>query len=316
MFECLVSLGSNLGDRRTLLVDAARRLAAHADVVDFRASRLYTTPPIGGPGGQEPFLNAVAAFRTPAAARDVLGWLQEIEQELGRQRKIRWDARSIDLDVVLYGDLTGGGSDLIVPHPRYTARLFVLLPACDVVPQWQDPRFGWTIERLTQHLQAAAPSLALVGGDVAVRNRLSQQVAEQLGIRWFAAPTLPATAALTANAPAHSGQYAGGTASELNIDVANDERWIAAAAPPLPSTAAGFDSGRNRWPRLVVRLQQTDAEHRWPAPHQIWPRGGDWPEYRLEIDDRQWALQELVSAFDSLQCSVEPASEDGNWYVE
>ncbi len=88
------------------------------------ASRLFETPPIGGPAGQEPFLNAVAAFDTDASARQILELLQQTEQRLGRTRNLRWDSRSIDLDVVLHGELVGGGTGLIVPHPRYTARQF------------------------------------------------------------------------------------------------------------------------------------------------------------------------------------------------
>ncbi|WP_153555769.1 2-amino-4-hydroxy-6-hydroxymethyldihydropteridine diphosphokinase [Roseimaritima sediminicola] len=314
-FECLVSLGSNLGQRQGLLTEAARRLAVHPLVREFRTSRLFTTPPIGGPGGQEPFLNAVAAFRTAAPAREILLWLQAIEQQLGRERKIRWDARSIDLDVVLYGDLTGGGSDLIVPHPRYTARLFVLLPACDIVPTWCDPRFGWTIQRLTDHLLAAPPSLALVGGDADCRNRFCEQVARRLDIPWFAAPPLPAAPAVAANAPADAASYGTNISGQVQIEADPGQAWIAAAPPVLPTVAEEATwSANHRLPRLLVRLQQTDALHRWPAPHQIWPRGGRWPEYRLEIGDPQWAVEELVSAFDSLRCPVTAASDDGDWW--
>ena len=117
----------------------------------MKASRLFETPPIGGPSGQEPFLNAVAAFETDASAREILDLLQQTEQRLGRTRNLRWDSRSIDLDVVLHGALVGGTSDLIVPHPRYTARQFVLKPACDVAADYRDPRFGWDLRTLSQH---------------------------------------------------------------------------------------------------------------------------------------------------------------------
>jgi len=312
---CLVSFGSNLGDRQALLAAAAKQLSQHSQIHDFRTSRLFTTPPIGGPGGQSAFLNAVAAFRTDAPAREVLSWLQGIEQELGRQRKIRWDARSIDLDVVLYGDLMGGGSNLIVPHPRYTARMFVLEPACDVVPNWQDPRFGWTIERLTKHLRATPPSLALIGGEVAVRNRLCERVADRLEIPWVAAPPLADSPGLAGNVALDGVLYRTAPVAPVQWDVPADRPWIAACAPPLPKSSLSDHAADDfHLPRLLVRLQQTAAEHRWPAPHQIWPTGGAWPEYRLEIDDEQWAVEELVSAFDSLQCTVQPTTEGGHWY--
>ena len=107
MPHCLVSFGSNLGDRMERIRSAAQAIAAHEGVATFVASRLYETPPIGGPQGQEPFLNGVARIETSLGAVDVLKLLQEIELNLGRQRFVRWDSRSIDLDVVLYGDLLG-----------------------------------------------------------------------------------------------------------------------------------------------------------------------------------------------------------------
>lgn len=152
--QCLISLGSNLGDRHALMAEAVSRVAGWPGVARLRASRLFETPPIGGPGGQEPFLNAVAAFDTTLAAREVLGGLQEAELELGRERLARWGSRSIDLDVVLHGQLVGGGTGLVVPHPRYTARQFVLQPAGDVASHYRDPRFGWTLSRLAAHLNA------------------------------------------------------------------------------------------------------------------------------------------------------------------
>ena len=93
--QCLISFGSNLGDRHALVADAAKAVARLPAVADLRASRLFETPPIGGPTGQEPFLNAVAAFNTEASARKILDCLQTIEMDLGRQRRQRWGARAI-----------------------------------------------------------------------------------------------------------------------------------------------------------------------------------------------------------------------------
>lgn len=311
MPECLISLGSNLGDRATLLSQAAARVAALPDVASFRASRLFKTPPIGGPEGQSTFLNAVAAFSTAAAAKEVLGWLQQVELDLGRERKIRWDARSIDLDIVLYGDLTGGGSNLIVPHPRYAARRFVLQPACDVAADWIDPRFGWTLQQLSDHIQAAAPSLALVGQTAALRESLCRQVAERRSLTVVPQPPLPEPQPLAANVAVEQA-WAGALARPEVWRPPEAGPWIAAFAPSLPPT----DSARShdaRWPRLLVRLERPSAADRWPAPHQVFPRGGAWPEYRLEIDDFDWAVDELVSAYASLECPVQPITADGSW---
>ncbi|MCA9137742.1 MAG: 2-amino-4-hydroxy-6-hydroxymethyldihydropteridine diphosphokinase [Planctomycetales bacterium] len=298
--QCVISFGSNLGDRRELIAAAARRIA-ECDLIlagdALRTSRLFETPPIGGPGGQEPFLNAIGVFQTQSPARAVLDLLQHLESDLGRQRRLRWDARSIDLDVVLYGNLVGGTAGLVVPHPRYTARQFVLRPACDVAAHFRDPRFGWTLHELSEHLSADVPSLALVTGRKETRELLCHRLAEEHGI-----------AIRTAN---RFHFFAG----------ASENRWVSDFLPTLPARPQSQSdhpklpiSSLTGLPRLLVRIQQSSAADRWPAPHQMWPGGWRWPEYRLEIDDIDWAVSELASALDSMRCSAEPVTEDGHWW--
>ena len=343
--QCLISFGSNLGDRHALVADAAKAVARLPAVADLRASRLFETPPIGGPTGQEPFLNAVAAFNTEASAREILDCLQTIEMDLGRQRRQRWGARAIDLDVVLHGELVGGGTGLIVPHPRYTARQFVLRPACDVAAHYRDPRFGWTLERLANHIDQGTPSLALVGGDQAIREELCVRLATQFGITTFAARPFPERMKVVGNAPARVSQdrptsskvaslgrvveSATSTGKKADPQVQNPESgqagseicsvkaesgpWVSAFLPPLPHLASA-ETNSVSVPRLVVRLQSKTEKARWPAPHQMWPAGWRWPEYRLEIDDFDWAVSELVSALSSMRCPVEPVTVDGAWW--
>jgi 2-amino-4-hydroxy-6-hydroxymethyldihydropteridine diphosphokinase len=318
--QCLISFGSNLGDRDELIAAAARRIA-DSSVAEpscpLTTSRLFETPPIGGPGGQEPFLNAIGRLDTRASAREILELLQEIEHELGRQRRQRWDARSIDLDVVLHGELVGGGSGLIVPHPRYTARQFVLQPACDVAADLRDPRFGWTLKRLTEHLSAGVPSLALVGGDLSIRQQICDRLSAEYGIQTFAGQPSTHPIGVVANVPASlhgaSESLGGATAVPGQRIVATDDAWVAAYLPSLPA----LDSEQTQWatvPRLLARLQRTTAQTRWPAPHQMWPTGWRWPEYRLEIDDISWAVREVASALDSMRCPVTPITDDGHWW--
>lgn len=331
--QCLISFGSNLGDRHALIADAAKAVARVPMVNGLRASRLFETPPIGGPTGQEPFLNAVAAFDTEASAREILDCLQAIETDLGRQRRQRWGARAIDLDVVLHGELVGGGTGLIVPHPRYTARQFVLQPACDVAAHYRDPRFGWTLERLAKHIDEGTPSLALVGGDRAIREELCNRLASQFGITTFAAKPFAEGMKVVGNAPArvrHSRAKVSQTASSDHA-AASDEPvsqqfdsvicgvkahegpWVSAFLPCLPQlTSPETDSVGV--PRLVARMQATTDQTRWPAPHQMWPAGWRWPEYRLEIDDLDWAVSELASALSSMRCPVEPITAEGDWW--
>jgi 2-amino-4-hydroxy-6-hydroxymethyldihydropteridine diphosphokinase len=337
--QCLISFGSNLGDRYALIADAAKAVAGLPKVDELRASRLFETPPIGGPTGQEPFLNAVAAFDTMASAREVLDWLQVIETDLGRQRRQRWGARAIDLDVVLHGELVGGGTGLIVPHPRYTARQFVLKPACDVAAHYRDPRFGWTLKRLAEHIDQGVPSLALVGGDQAIREELCMRLASESGVTTFAAKPFAKPMKVVGNAPApvvHDSQAVadqslrvgkvagdkppaqdlelGGNSVDSIIRVSADVGpWVSAFMPPLPPLNSSETAAVNV-PRLVARMQSTTDQTRWPAPHQMWPAGWRWPEYRLEIDDLDWAVSELASALSSMRCPVEAVTVDGGWW--
>ena len=320
--QCIISLGSNLGDRHEIMASAARMIAGSC-VVDggFDTSRMFETPPIGGPGGQEPFLNAVAVFETSCSARQILDTLQASEQELGRQRKKRWDARSIDLDVVLHGNLVGGAKDLIVPHPRYTARQFVLQPACDVAAHFRDPRFGWTLGQLADHVSAGAPSLALVGGQRETRQKICRRLETEHGIKVFGGHEASPAMRVVGQAPASSppqeteGSTARQPRSEAGEPIVADagQPWVAGYLPPLPNLDAPQTS-LPTIPRLIALLQQTSAETRWPAPHQIWPSGWQWPEYRLEIDDLNWAVSEVASALESMRCPCQPITNDGNWW--
>jgi 2-amino-4-hydroxy-6-hydroxymethyldihydropteridine diphosphokinase len=312
--QCLISFGSNLGQRESLIAQAAEALSRSPLVCRFRTSRLYETPPIGGPGGQEPFLNAVAALETDAPAREILNLLQTLETSLGRQRRQRWDSRSIDLDVVLHGQLVGGHKALVVPHPRYTARRFVLRPACDVAAHFRDPRFGWTLQRLADHLDQGLPSLALVGGDVQTRNRLCQRLADEHQVVVFPADPPARPLGVVANAPGPDfGCRVPTGRGESEIVLCDPSAWVSAFVPPLPA-ADGEGSGRPEVPRLIVRIQPVAAEAIWPAPHRMWPAGWRWPEYRLELTDLDWAVGELASALDSMRCPVRPVTPDGHWW--
>jgi len=312
MPQCLISFGANLGDRDSSIVTAARELASFPEVENFRASRLYETPAIGGPSGQSSFLNGVAVFDTTARAREVLLWLQSLEEKLGRQRHERWAARSIDLDVVLHGALIGGGNDLTVPHPRYTARRFVLRPACDVAPNYRDPRFGWTLQQLADHLDDGNASIALTGGDEALRRNLGVLLESQHHVRVFQAAPMPQPMSVLGTAPI-AAREAMVTASQTSIDAVEDQPWVSTFVPEL--TNRGNREVPSRCvPRLIGRVQWTKPEERWPAPHRIWPSNLHWPEYRLEIDDLEWAAGEIASALTSMRCPLIPIDNNQDWW--
>jgi len=118
-----VALGSNLGDRASHLAAARARLAAVPGVSVLRASAVETTAPIG-PAGQGDYLNQMIAVRTTLAPPELLSALHAIERAGGRERRERWGARTIDLDIVAYASTTWTSPHLTVPHPALGERDF------------------------------------------------------------------------------------------------------------------------------------------------------------------------------------------------
>src|SRR5262245_16407735 len=119
-----IALGSNLGDRRRLLDQALVELRKHPAIAVARASTYHETAPVGGPPGQGTYLNAAAELETNLSAPDLMRLLLEVERSLGRVRGERDAPRTIDLDLLLYGDLVRNESELILPHPRMHERRF------------------------------------------------------------------------------------------------------------------------------------------------------------------------------------------------
>jgi 2-amino-4-hydroxy-6-hydroxymethyldihydropteridine diphosphokinase len=145
-----VALGSNLGDRRAHLEFAVARLSGILS--HLRVSSLHETEPVGAPDPQPHFLNAAAVGETTVSARELLAALLGIEQQRGRERPFPGARRTLDLDLVLFGDLVLEEPGLIVPHPRFRERRFVLEPLCEVAPQLRDPVTGETIAALLGRL--------------------------------------------------------------------------------------------------------------------------------------------------------------------
>jgi 2-amino-4-hydroxy-6-hydroxymethyldihydropteridine diphosphokinase len=126
-----VGVGSNMGDRLENLSSAVRELARTSGVRCVRSSSVYETAPVGGPE-QGDFLNAVVEISTELEPHAVLEALQRIETELGRVRAERFGPRTIDLDLLLYGDEEIDDPDLTVPHPRMRERAFVVVPLMEL----------------------------------------------------------------------------------------------------------------------------------------------------------------------------------------
>ena len=140
--RAFLSLGSNLGDRWARLREA---VAALPDLV--AVSPVYETEPVGGPPGQPPYLNLVVELDTGRSPSELLELAQGLEAAAGRVRRERHGPRTLDVDVLLVGDLAVAEPDLVVPHPRMDERRFVLAPLADLAPElvpegWEESAVG------------------------------------------------------------------------------------------------------------------------------------------------------------------------------
>lgn len=152
-----IALGSNLGDRRAHLEWALSALEPSI-LTSVRASAFVDTAPHDVPDAQPHYLNAVVVGTTTLAPRAVVDGLLDLERARGRVRLTPKAARTLDLDLILYGDLVVTEQGLIVPHPRFRERAFVLAPLATLVPGWRDPVTGLTVRALAGRLTHEGPA--------------------------------------------------------------------------------------------------------------------------------------------------------------
>lgn len=189
MPTCLLGLGSNLGDSESTLRAAVGEITALPDVQVVRHSEWHRTKPVGGPPDQPDYVNGVVLVESTIPPLRFLAELQQIETRHGRTRDERWAPRTLDIDILLYGNDVSETPMLTLPHPRMTFRKFVLEPAAEIAPKMLHPTIGWPIQRLLLHLQQASNQLALVTPSDDLRQWLVSLLAARVGVRQIDRPT-------------------------------------------------------------------------------------------------------------------------------
>jgi 2-amino-4-hydroxy-6-hydroxymethyldihydropteridine diphosphokinase len=148
---CAIGLGSNIGLSQQILEQSIEQLRAIPQIKNVQVSRWHQTKPVGPP--QPDYLNGCATFTTSLNPWQVLAVLQSIEQHFGRERRVHWGARTLDLDLLLYGRWQIETLNLQVPHPYMAERSFVLVPLAEIAGDWL--WYGVSIEKLRSKLKYA-----------------------------------------------------------------------------------------------------------------------------------------------------------------
>lgn len=128
-----LGLGGNVGDVAASMRSALKRLDAHPQCRVTAVSRVFRTPP-WGPVAQDWYLNACVRIETGLDAPELLALALDTERALGRVRETRWGPRTLDIDILLYGDTSVSLENLTIPHPRMAERAFVMVPLADIAP--------------------------------------------------------------------------------------------------------------------------------------------------------------------------------------
>ena len=155
-----IAIGSNLHDRPTYLAAGLAAVAALPNTRVTAVSSIYETPPLG-PTEQPDYLNAVLAVETLLAPEELLASMLQIEKDHLRQRHIHWGPRTLDLDLLLYGECIVASPDLTLPHPHMNDRSFVLVPLCEIAPDLAHPVTGQPFATHLAALASAAEARAI-----------------------------------------------------------------------------------------------------------------------------------------------------------
>lgn len=186
MTPCAISLGGNVGDVRKTFGQALQLLAVSVNAAELQSSRVYRTVPMGTDAGTA-FLNAACVFQTSLSAEYLLPILQFIEGHCGRVRTTHWGPRTLDLDLIFYGnEIINSPPGLIVPHPGCWYRRFVLDPLAELIPDFIHPVLRESVQEMQQRLQARPLRACVWGGWPEKHEELKQAVVGEFAdVEWI-----------------------------------------------------------------------------------------------------------------------------------
>jgi 2-amino-4-hydroxy-6-hydroxymethyldihydropteridine diphosphokinase len=251
MATCLLGFGSNLGQREATLRAALDDITALPDVQVVGNSAWHVSRPVGGPPGQEEFLNAAAVIETTVPPLTLLDELGRIETRHGRKRGDRWSPRTLDIDILLYGNEVAETEMLTLPHPRMSFRRFVLEPAAEIAPKMLHPIIGWPVERLLLHVTMASDRAAIVSPVQEVRTQIAEATTKRFGAQLVDPPSFT---------PAEHHWPAAWTSWLAFPAAAKKNKPIPNATSALPYAAAEF-------PKLTILI---DGQHASPGDKLQW----------------------------------------------
>lgn len=162
MPDCFIALGGNQGNVRETFTRALDRLNQHPEIALIKTSQWVETAPVGDQT-KDTFLNGAAHFNTQLSPEAMLTELQTVETEMGRTREVRWSARTLDLDLLLYDQVVLETAGLLIPHPAFWYRRFVLDPLTEIAPDVIHPIKKITIKKLQQRLLSQPFVFSLAG---------------------------------------------------------------------------------------------------------------------------------------------------------
>lgn len=311
MAKTLISLGANLGNSRQVMQLAGEMILNRFGASNVVFSRLYRTPAVGGPAGQDDFYNAVVTVESADTSFGVWRVLCDIEQALGRQRRHRWESRRIDLDVLLHNEERHWTPTLKIPHPRMVTRTFVLEPACEIASQWIEPVTGRTIESLNNSLRkvmTVGPSSDTKAHILVVAESPDRiaRIAEEIDVSFekaIAFQSLDFLTRMTVASQFEKVRHQFEQKMEGYLATLPLQLLVFAGASPDPAVVHWEDYCRG-WGELLGLVPSKYGLSGTTAFRRL-------PKYLLAANDPVWAAHELHAAIHAMTCSIQP---DGDFF--